>query len=257
MSFIDSHAPATDGAQGDLDLGPLAWVLDELRKSLHSAVHAVRRFVRTAEIAQESDLEALDVGPLRTARQQLHQGFGVLEMVGMAAPALLLQAMESAVQKFVRRPETCRDDAAATVERASFALVEYLETVLAGKEASPVALFPQYREVQALAEVEHVHPADLWPVERRFREPEGALPLPPLVYGPQARAQLDSMVLRTVKSGIRRRRWACAISAWALLRRRRIARCALFGESARASSMPLAPDCWRRTSTSSASPRAC
>ncbi|MCW8164861.1 response regulator [Verminephrobacter aporrectodeae subsp. tuberculatae] len=201
MSFIDSHAPATDGAQGDLDLGPLAWVLDELRKSLHSAVHAVRRFVRTAEIAQESDLEALDVGPLRTARQQLHQGFGVLEMVGMAAPALLLQAMESAVQKFVRRPETCRDDAAATVERASFALVEYLETVLAGKEASPVALFPQYREVQALAEVEHVHPADLWPVERRFREPEGALPLPPLVYGPQARAQLDSMVLRTVKSG--------------------------------------------------------
>ena len=202
MSSIDvNNAPAADAGQGDQDLGPLAWVLDELRKSLEGAVKAMRRFVRDAEAARESDLAALDAGPLRIARQQLHQACGALEMVGMGPPALVLRAMESAVQKFVQRPETCSDDAAAVIERASFALIEYLETVLAGKPASPVALFPQYRDAQALAGADRVHPADLWPVERRFREPEGTVSVPPLAYGAEARARLDSAVLRIVKSG--------------------------------------------------------
>ncbi|MBU0748061.1 MAG: Hpt domain-containing protein [Gammaproteobacteria bacterium] len=202
MSSIDvNNAPAADGTQGDHDLGPLAWVLDELRKSLDGAVKAMRRFVRDAEAARESDLAALDAGPLRIARQQLHQACGALEMVGMGPPALVLRSMESAVQKFVQRPETCSDEAAAVIERASFALIEYLETVLAGKVTSPVALFPQYRDAQALAGAERVHPADLWPVERRFREPEGMIAATPLPYGPEARARLDSAVLRIVKSG--------------------------------------------------------
>ena len=202
MSSMDvNNASAADWSQGDQDLGPLAWVLDELRKSLDGAVKAMRRFVRDAEVARESDLAALDAGSLRIARQQLHQACGALEMVGMGPPALVLRAMESAVQKFVQRPETCSDDAAAVIERASFALIEYLETVLAGKAASPVALFPQYRDVQALAGADRVHPADLWPVERRFREPEGTVAVPALQYGPDARARLDSAVLRIVKSG--------------------------------------------------------
>ena len=202
MSSIDvNNAPAADGTQGDHDLGPLAWVLDELRKSLDGAVKAMRRFVRDAEAARESDLASLDAGPLRIARQQLHQACGALEMVGMGPPALVLRSMEAAVQKFVQRPETCSDEAAAVIERASFALIEYLETVLAGKATSPVALFPQYRDAQALAGAERVHPADLWPVERRFREPEGTIAATPLPYGPEARARLDSAVLRIVKSG--------------------------------------------------------
>ncbi|MFY3386927.1 Hpt domain-containing protein [Paracidovorax sp. MALMAid1276] len=202
MSSIDvNNAPAADGSQGEHDLGPLAWVLDELRKSLDGAVKAMRRFVRDAEAARESDLAALDAGPLRIARQQLHQACGALEMVGMGPPALVLRSMETAVQKFVQRPETCSDDAAAVIERASFALIEYLETVLAGKPASPVALFPQYRDAQALAGADRVHPADLWPVERRFREPEGHVAAPPLPYGPEARARLDAAVLRIVKTG--------------------------------------------------------
>ena len=186
MSSIDvNNAPAADGTQGDQDLGPLAWVLDELRKSLDGAVKAMRRFVRDAEVARESDLAALDAGPLRIARQQLHQACGALEMVGMGPPALVLRSMESAVQKFVQRPETCSDDAAAVIERASFALIEYLETVLAGKAVSPVALFPQYRDAQALAGADRVHPADLWPVERRFREPEGVVSLPHCLMVPR------------------------------------------------------------------------
>lgn len=202
MSSMDvNHAPAAAWNQGEQDLGPLAWVLDELRKSLEGAVKAMRRFVRDAEVARQSDLAALDAGSLRIARQQLHQACGALEMVGMGPPALVLRSMETAVQKFVQRPETCSDEAAAVIERASFALIEYLETVLAGKAVSPVALFPQYRDAQALAGADRVHPADLWPVERRFREPEATIACEPLPYGPQARARVDSAVLRIVKSG--------------------------------------------------------
>jgi hypothetical protein len=59
-----------------------------------------------------------------------------LEMVGMEAPAKVLRAMEALAQRFVQRPELCSDDAANKVERASFALTEYLEGVLKGKAAS-------------------------------------------------------------------------------------------------------------------------
>ncbi len=202
MSPIDAaNAPAADWSQGEQDLGPLAWVLDELRKSLDGAVKAMRRFVRDAEAARESDLASLDAGALRIARQQLHQASGALEMVGMGPPALVLRSMEAAVQKFVQRPELCSNDAAAVIERASFALVEYLESVLAGKQVSPVALFPQYRDAQALTGAERVHPADLWPVERRFREPDFVVDAAPLEYGAEARSRLDAAVLRIVRSG--------------------------------------------------------
>ena len=44
------------------DLGPLAWVLDELKKSLDGATKAMRRFVRDAELARGSDLAATSHG---------------------------------------------------------------------------------------------------------------------------------------------------------------------------------------------------
>ena len=154
------------------DLGPLAWVLEELRKSLESASGALRRFVRDAGLARGSDMASVDGGQLRIARQQLHQAVGALEMVGLGAPAQVLRAMESAVQKFVERPELCSEAAAAKVERAGFALTEYLEGVLHGKGLSPVALFPQYKDVQELAGGERNHPADLWNFDWRWLEAE-------------------------------------------------------------------------------------
>ena len=122
----------------------------------------------------EADLETLDTSALRIARQQLHQACGALEMVGISGPAQVLRGMEAAVNRFVQRPEYCTQEAATTLERTHFALMEYLEAVLAGKSVSAVALFPQYRDTQALAGNDKVHPADLWPSERRAREPRGA-----------------------------------------------------------------------------------
>ncbi|WP_312566057.1 Hpt domain-containing protein, partial [Comamonas sp.] len=200
MSPTEVTAPTGHVSHGEQDLGPLAWVLEELRKSLDGAVKATRRFVREAQEASHSDLAALDSSPLRTAKQQLHQSSGALEMVGMPQPALLLRAMETALQHYVQHPVDCTEAVVQTLETASFALLEFLDAILAGKQISSVALFPQYRDVQALYGNEgKVHPADLWPIERRLRDPQLPQPVAPLGYSPEQRKVLDAAVLQIVK----------------------------------------------------------
>jgi chemosensory pili system protein ChpA (sensor histidine kinase/response regulator) len=183
------------------DLGPLAWVLDELRKSLDSASAALRRFVRDTALARGTDMAGVDGGQLRIARQQLHQAVGALEMVGLGAPAHMLRSMEAAVQRFVEKPEMCTESAASKVERAGFALTEYLESVLLAKPGSSVALFPQYRDVQELAGADRVHPADMWALEWRWHDPQTPAPGRAVVYDVAVRSRLDQAVLKMVKTG--------------------------------------------------------
>lgn len=196
------------------DLGPLAWVLDELRKSLDGATKALKRFVRDAELSRGSDLAALDASQLRIARQQLHQAVGALEMVGLVVPAKMLRAMEALAQKFVQKPESCSDEAAMKVELASFALTDYLEGLLKEKSSSSVALFPQYRDVLELLGSDRVHPADLWAHELRWLH----IPVPdtvtPLGYDTAVRSRIDGYVLRVVKSADVSSALALADIAW-------------------------------------------
>ncbi len=194
---------ATDSLQMEppvADLGPLAWVFEELRKSLDVANKAIRRFVRETEQSRMDDLQAVDPASLRQARQSLHQAVGALEMVGLGAPAHVLRAMEAAVQRFVQRPQSCNEAAAAKVERASFALVEYLEAVLNNKPVQPVALFSQYREVQELAAAERVHPADLWPFDHHGLNVAAPTDRAPLECNASIRSLFDRLVLLAVKT---------------------------------------------------------
>ena len=144
------------------DLSALAWVQDELRRSLEAAHKAMRRYLKEAEALAGSDIDAVDPGVLRMARSQLHQGVGALELVGLPAAAQLLRANEAALHKLSGRPVTLTAKAAETIEQASFALLDYLARLLAEKPVSPLAMFPQYRAVQELAGTDRIHPADLW-----------------------------------------------------------------------------------------------
>jgi chemosensory pili system protein ChpA (sensor histidine kinase/response regulator) len=152
------------------DLSSLAWVHEELRRSLEAAHKALRRFVKESESLSGSDVDAVDPSVLRTARQQIHQGVGALELVGMPEVASVLRASEAAVQRFVAKPAKLTAKEVEIVEQASFALLDYVQRVLAGRHLSPVSLFPQYQAVQALAGADRVHPADLWAMDWRWRE---------------------------------------------------------------------------------------
>ena len=152
------------------DLSALAWVQEELRKSLDTAHKALRRYLKEAEATSGSDVDAVDPAVLRTARLHVHQGVGALELVNLSAGATLLRASEAAVQRFVAKPHKLDQAAVDVVERASFALLDYITRLLAGKPVPAVALYPQYQALQTLAGAERAHPADLWPNDWRWRD---------------------------------------------------------------------------------------
>ena len=199
---IEDAVGGAGSIAGVTDLGPLAWVLDELRKSLEVANKSLKRYVREAEAARGTDMGSVDASQLRMARQNMHQAVGALEMVGLVAPAHMLRAMEAAVQQFVQRPERCNEASAALLERASFALLEYLDIIMGGVQESAVGLFPHYRDAQVLAGAERIHPADLWPVDWRWIRPDvdlaGSVDL-----GPDGgdRGRMDQAVLRLMQKG--------------------------------------------------------
>jgi len=151
------------------DLSALAWVHDELRRSLEGAHKAMRRYLKEAETAAASDIDAVDPAVLRGARAQLHQGVGALELVGLPTAAQVLRACENALGRLSGRPIKLDAAAVETIERASFALLDYLARLLAQKPVSPLAMFPQYRAVQQLAGAARAHPADLWTHEWQWR----------------------------------------------------------------------------------------
>jgi chemosensory pili system protein ChpA (sensor histidine kinase/response regulator) len=182
------------------DLSALAWVQDELRRSLDAAHKALRRFLKEAEAQRGSDVDVVDPAVLRTARQQLHQGVGALELVGLPSAAVLLRASEAAVQRLAGRPQKVTAAAIESIEQASFALLDYLARRLAGRSVSPVAMFPQYRAVQELAGADRVHPADLWTEDWRWRDlPADATAAPRVAEG-ATRAEIESLLLQSMRS---------------------------------------------------------
>jgi chemosensory pili system protein ChpA (sensor histidine kinase/response regulator) len=181
------------------DLGPLAWINDEVRRSLESTIKALLRYSRDVETAKVSDLEAIDTTGIRVAKQYLHQVKGALQMVGVDQGAELVGLMAEAAQRFAAKPHLCTEKSVALMERTSFALLEYLSHVLKGRNVSFVALFPQYKEMQAFTGVERVHPADLWHGDQAQQEPlTPAVAVLPLDRG--ARERLDSDMLQIIKS---------------------------------------------------------
>ena len=152
------------------DLSALAWVHDELRRSLDAAHKSLRRFVKESDAMAGADVDAVDPSVLRSARAQIHQGVGALELVGLSAAATLLRASEAAVQRYVAKPGKLTSLVVDDIEKASFALLDYLSRMLAGAQVSPLSLFPQYRAVQEIAGADRIHPADLWTVDWQWRE---------------------------------------------------------------------------------------
>jgi chemosensory pili system protein ChpA (sensor histidine kinase/response regulator) len=187
-----------DPTPGD-DLSALAWVHGELRRSLESAIKALRRYLKDSEAAAGGDIDAADSSVLRAARTQLHQGVGALELVGLPAVATVLRAAESAVQRLVAKPALIDAKAVDVIERVSFGLLDYVARLLARKSVSPVMLFPQYRDALQLAGAQRVHPADLWQTDWQWRELPQDGAAQPRNADDHARGQMEAEVLALMR----------------------------------------------------------
>lgn len=181
------------------DLGPLSWVIEELRKSFDVSIKGLKRFLSETSAAQ-SDLSAFDSGKLLIAKHHLHQVLGALKVLQIDEAAILADAMETVTGKFVQKPEMVTEDAIKKLEHASFAVLEYLESLLANKNVSSIGLFAQYRDVKGLAGFERVHPADLW-VRHPFQwlQPEMSA-IRSLDYSLSVRDSIDSALLKIMQS---------------------------------------------------------
>jgi len=200
-SSLDVSAPAAPpGLPSGDDLSAIAWVQEELRRSLDAAHKSLRRFIKDLEAVTGSDLDSVDPGVLRAARSQIHQGVGALELVGLPAAAVVLRASESAVQKNIARPQALTPELVTDIERSSFALLDYLARILAGKKVSSLSLFPQYRAVQEAVEAERVHPADLWAMDWRWREIENDPSVVPHTADADFRTQMEAHLLQLMRS---------------------------------------------------------
>jgi chemosensory pili system protein ChpA (sensor histidine kinase/response regulator) len=181
------------------DLSALAWVHDELRRTLEAAHKSMRRYLKESDAMGGSDVDTVDPAILRHARSQMHQGAGALELVGMPTAALMLRAGEGAVSRLAGRPRGMTPAAVETIERASFALLDYLARLLAGKLISPAAMFPQYKALQELAGAGRVHPADLWTKDWQWRSITAADSLPAKRADADTQSQLEAETLALMR----------------------------------------------------------
>ncbi|CAM3832547.1 Hpt domain-containing protein [Roseateles saccharophilus] len=191
-SLRDAELPA--------DLSPLAWVQEELRRSLESVHKTLRRLVRDGADNRVTAFGAdtQPSPPLQQAAAQLHQVSGVLSLVGLPAGASVLRAAEVAVERLAQHPLEVESGTVDIIERADFALLAYVARLLAGNKTSPLALYPSYRDLQQLNGIERIHPADLWPYEWAWR----SLPLEADVAprSPEAvRAPFEAALLRQMR----------------------------------------------------------
>ncbi len=196
MAATNGPAGSPVGSPVDRDdLSALSWVQEELRRSLETANKSLRRYVK--EQAQRSDMDTVDPAVLRQARSQLHQSVGVLELVGLGPPAEVLRAAEAALQRLSSRPKLFTAAAVDTIERGSFAVLDFIDRRLVDKPVSTLALFPQYRALQELAGISRSHPSDLWTVPWSWRDlvPDASVPPMPPDDSAVSRIEADLLAL--------------------------------------------------------------
>jgi len=181
------------------DLSALAWVHDELRRTLEAAHKSLRRYLKEADTAGNSDVDTVDPAILRHARSQMHQGAGALELVGLPTAALMLRASEAAITRLAARPRALTSAAVDALERGSFALLDYLARLLAGKLISPAAMFPQYKALQELAGAGRIHPADLWTKDWQWRVVPMVDTKPALHADADTQSQLETETLALMR----------------------------------------------------------
>ena len=100
------------------DLSALAWVHDELRRTLEAAHKSLRRYLKEADATGSSDVDTVGPGdPASRALAKCTRVPAPLELVGLPTAALMLRASESAITRVAGRARGMTSAAVETMER--------------------------------------------------------------------------------------------------------------------------------------------
>ena len=154
MNTVSASNPAV-ASPPETDMGPLAWLLDQISDNLQSARTALKRAAQQQDDGVLGSVQAEMTG-LRTARTQVHQAAGAIELLGFFGAARLMQAAENALDQLIDHPEKLDNTALQRFEAGFNALVDFLESQRAGKNEPALKLYPQYRDLMELAQAERI-----------------------------------------------------------------------------------------------------
>ena len=195
MNTVSASNPAVPVAP-EVDMGPLAWLLDQISDNLQSARTALKRAALQQDDGVLGSNQAEKSG-LRAARTQVHQAAGAIELLGFFGAARLMQAAETALDRLIEHPEALDASALQRFEAGFNALVDYLESQRAGKNEPALKLYPQYRDLMELAHAERIHPADLWDYDWTWPDAPALPDAQPL--GADSRAQFEMALLHVLR----------------------------------------------------------
>jgi len=119
----------------------LPWLRPEIDRSIDVARHRL-----ASALAQEPGRDAL----LLDACTSMHQAHGALEMLALEGAARFCRMLEEALVALRTNAEKLTEINASAVDRAMFALKQYLADVAQGEADMPLKLFPVYQELNAL-----------------------------------------------------------------------------------------------------------
>jgi chemosensory pili system protein ChpA (sensor histidine kinase/response regulator) len=121
---------------------PLIWLRSEIDRSLGVA--------RTA-LAQSVSEPSGRATNLHTCENQVRQVRGAVHILGLNGAARFCYALEAAVNCCAHAAEKLTHVTASIIDRAMFALSQFLDDIAKGESDVPLKLFPLYRELGELS----------------------------------------------------------------------------------------------------------
>jgi len=156
----------------DFDIGPLAWVKDEIDKSLNTALANLHQLGANLS----------DLSPIKFAKTHLYQASGAFDMVGLEGCKFYSVELEKCLSRLEKNELAITPDIVERLIHAVEALKDYLESLIKGGKDVPLKLYDAISPIVALEgrelekselffpDLSHAAPKDL-PVQE-FNEAE-------------------------------------------------------------------------------------
>lgn len=145
----------------EFDIGPLAWVKDEIDQALKSVLENLATVSANPE----------DLAALRFSKTHLYQVSGALDMVGLEGCKRFCVEIEKLVDKLEKNTVAISPEVLQTLNQSVKALSNYLHDLLNGSPDTPTQLFPAL-QAMVMAQDETVEESELFFPDTSLRAPK-------------------------------------------------------------------------------------
>lgn len=152
--MTSSFSNSPEIPQEQFDIGPLSWVMGEVREAISNA----GKLLSDATL-QDAETQSTT---LLHAKSYLHQAHGALQIVDIDGVSIVTETIEDLIDRLQSGQLEISRAHVDVISDAFHAILCYLEDLLTGAPHQPVRLFPYYRALLEIKGAERIHPADLF-----------------------------------------------------------------------------------------------